>query len=81
MRYDATCEKKYTPNLVTKCRNSKSLNLIFTKKYTDHLTIIRNNYIKFHEIWISLSQVTVQHVYAGQTDGQTDGRTPDICIP
>ena len=67
-------KKKHTPVLVTKCRNSKSLNLIFTKKYTDHLTIIRNNYIKFHEIWISRSQVTVRHVYAGQTDGTTDRR-------
>ena len=55
------------------CHNSKRFNLIFTKKYTDHLTIIRNNFIKFHEIWISRSQVTVRHVYAGQTDGRTDG--------
>ena len=62
-------KKKHTPVLVTKCRNSKSCNLIFTKKYTDHFTIIRNNYVKFHEIWISRSQVTVRHVYAGQTDG------------
>ena len=72
LRYGATCEKKHTPVLVTKCRNSKSFNLIFTKKYTDHLTIMRNNYLKFHEIWISRSQVTVRHVYAGQTDGRTD---------
>ena len=73
LRYSATCEKKHTPVLVTKCHKSKSLNLIITKKYTDHLTIIRNNCIKFHEIWISRSQVTVRHVYAGQTDRRTDG--------
>ena len=39
------------------------------------MTIIRNNYIKFHELWINRSQVTVRHVYAGQTDRQTDRRT------
>ena len=92
LRYGATCEKKDTPVLVTKCRNSKSFNLIYTKKYTNHLIIIRNNCIKFHEIWISCFQVTVRHVYAGQTDGHRtfvyhntshqnfDRRIKTICI-
>ena len=40
------------------------------KKYTDRLTTIRNNYVKFHEIWISGSQVTV--LKDRQTDGQTN---------
>ena len=61
--------RKNTPCFrTTKSCNSKSFNPIFTKKYTDHLTIIRNNYYKFHEIWISCFQVTS----AWQTDGQTD---------
>ena len=68
--------KIHTPVLLIKSRNSKSLNPIFTKKYTDRLTIIRHIYLKFHEIWISGFQVTVRHVDARQTDK----RTPDMCI-
>ena len=58
LRYGATCEKKHTPVLVTKSCNSRSFNFIFTKKYTDHMTIIRNNFIKFQDIWMIHSQVT-----------------------
>ena len=64
--------KNSHPCFSYKSCNSKSLNPIFTKKYTDLLTIIRNNNVKFHEILISGSQVTVRHVDAGQTD---------ICTP
>ena len=67
--------KNHTHVLLTKSRNSKSFNIIFTKKYTDRLTIIKNNCIKFHEIWMSRSQVTARHVYAGQRDEQTERRT------
>ena len=38
-------EKKHPFILITKIHNLKSFNLIFTKKYTDQLTIIRNDFI------------------------------------
>ena len=72
LRYGATCEKNTPTVLVIKSRNSKSY-LIFTKTYTDRLTIIRNNYVKFHKIWISVFQVTVRHVDAEKADRQTNG--------
>ena len=67
--------KKNTPILVTKSCNLNSFNLIFIKKYTDHLTIIKHNHIKFQGIRISCSPVTVLPVYDGKD------RHQDICIP
>ena len=71
-------QKKHTPVLFTMCLNSKSFNPIFTKKYTDHLTIIRNNYNKFH---LDKSFSSYSATCLRRTDRQTDGWTHDICIP
>ena len=62
LKYMAWHVKKHTLVLVIKSCNSKSLNLIFTKKYTDRLTFIRNNYVyvswNLDDMWFSSYCVT-----------------------